>query len=93
MCLLPHSLTRCAAPCTYQVCCLAGYALCGVCAPLLCGLLPLGSGSAFYAALLLLGGASAASLGGAFSSLAELPRRATLLIEWEGFLGLFHALQ
>lgn len=54
-----------------QVCCLTGYALCGVCAPLLVGLLPF---HMFYPALLLLGGASAASIGGAFATFAESPR-------------------
>jgi len=55
-----------------QVCCLTGYSLCGVCAPLLVCLMPPGLGSAFYPALILLGGAGAASLGGAFASLAEV---------------------
>ena len=56
-----------------QVCGLTGYALCGVCVPLLLGLLPL---RLFYPALLLLGGASAASLGGGFATFAESPRHA-----------------
>ena len=55
-----------------QVCGLTGYALSGVCLPLLVGLsVPVAA--AFYGALLTLGGCSAAALGRAFASVAESP--------------------